>query len=56
MKTIDDLMAFVDANPDMDLDELLEQIEKDFPKEVMQQYTAAFTGVTPKGVEKPSDR
>lgn len=44
---LDKLMQFVEENPEMDEDTLLDELEKRFSKETIAAFTAAFTGITP---------
>jgi hypothetical protein len=42
-----ELMQFVDEHPELSEDELLDEIEKRFPREVIDAFTAALAGITP---------
>lgn len=41
------LMQFLDEHPELSEDNLLDEMEKRFSKEVIDAFTAAFTGITP---------
>jgi hypothetical protein len=42
-----ELFAYVDSNPDLAEDELLDQVDQKFPSDVIDAFTAAMGGFTP---------
>lgn len=54
---IKELFEFVDAHPDLSEEELLDQLEQKFPREVINEFTGAMTGFAPpqpQTVENPN--